>query len=87
MMSPEEAQKLIRAGVKRAITRRSEIQPYRMTSPVILEIRFKDPVTAEVVSYLPGVKRPSGDTIVFTAHDMPEASRFIEAVSTISVRP
>jgi hypothetical protein len=37
-----------------------------MTSPMTLEIGSKDLVTAEVVSYLPGVKRPSRDTLVIT---------------------
>jgi D-aminopeptidase len=75
------------AGVKRAIMRRGEIKPYRLTQPVALEIRFKDPIVAEVISYLPGVQRPTGDTIVFSAGDMTQASRFLEAISSISVKP
>ena len=54
-----------------------------MTSPVTFGVRFKDPVTAEVVSHLSDVKRRSGDTIIFTTRDMAEASRFIEAISAI----
>jgi len=87
MMPPEKAQQLMRAGVKRAIMRRGEVKPYRMTQPVTLEVRFKDPITAEVVSYLPGVQRPSGDTIVFSARNMTQASRFLEAIFSISVKP
>lgn len=83
MMHPEEAQRLIREGVKRAVERRGEIQPYRVTRPVKLELAFKDTITAEVLSYLPGVERPKGNTVIFTARDMIEASKFLEAVMNI----
>jgi len=83
MMHPEEAQKLIREGVKRGVERRAELKPYRVARPVKLKIRFNDSVNAEVVSYLPGVERPAGNVIVFTGRDMVEVSRFFQAVENI----
>ncbi len=83
MMHPEEAQKLIREGVKRGVERRAELKPYRVARPVKLKIRFNDSVNAEVVSYLPGVERPAGNVIVFTGRDMIEVSRFFQAVESI----
>lgn len=83
MMHPEEAQRLIRVGVKRGIERRSEIKPYRPARPVRLEIEFQDTVNAELASYLPGVERPRGNAVVFSAHDMVEASKFLEVVSNL----
>ena len=83
MMHPEEAQRLIRAGVKRGVERRSELKPYRQPHPVKLEIEFEDTINAELASYLPGVERPRGNTIVFPAHDMVEASKFLEVVSNL----
>ena len=84
MMHPEEAQKLIREGVKRGVERRAELKPYRVARPVKLKIRFNDSVNAEVVSYLPGVERPAGNVIVFTGRDMIEVSRFFQAVQNIN---
>ncbi len=84
MMHPEEAQRLIRAGVKRGIERRAELRPYKLAHPVKLEITFKDTVNAELVSYLPGVERPRGNAVVFTARDMLEAARFLEAVTGLN---
>lgn len=84
MMHPEEAQKLIREGVKRGVERRAELKPYRVARPVKLKIRFNDAVNAEVVSYLPGVERPAGNVIVFTGRDMIEVSRFFQAVENIN---
>jgi len=84
MMHPEEAQRLIRDGVKRGIERRGEIKPYRLSHPVKLEMRFNDIVSAELVSYLPGVERPRGNTIIFTGPDMGAVSRFHEAIGTLN---
>jgi D-amino peptidase len=84
MMHPEAAQRLIREGVKRGVERRSEIQPLRLVTPVKLEITFKQTVNAEVVSYLPGVERPNGDTIVFTGRDMNEVTRFLTAIALMN---
>ena len=84
MMHPEEAQRLIREGVKRGVERRGEIKPYRLSHPVKLEIRFNDSVSAELVSYLPGVERPRGNTIVFTGPDMGVVSRFHEAIDMLN---
>jgi len=83
MMHPEEAQRLIRAGVKRGVERRGELKPYRQAHPVKLEIEFQDTVNAELASYLPGVERPRGNTVVFTGRDMVEASKFLEVVSNL----
>jgi D-amino peptidase len=85
MIHPEEAQKLIREGVRRGVERRSEIKPYRIAHPVRLKIRFNSTVTAEVVAMLPGVERPAGNVIVFQGRDMTEVSKFFEAISNIRV--
>lgn len=78
MIPPEEARRLIREGMKRGVERRGELKPYKLPHPVKLEITFKDLVDAEILSFLPGVQRPAGNKDVFIAHDMIEASRFME---------
>jgi len=80
MLPPEESQRLIREGVRRGVERRAEIRPYKISHPVKLEVRFNDVVIAELVSYLPGVERTSGNTIVFTGPDMTEVSKFFNAI-------
>jgi len=86
MMHPEEAQRLIREGVRRGVERRREIKPYKIAHPVRLQIRFNDIVNAEVVAMLPGVERPAGNVIVFQGRDMVEVSKFFEAISNIRVQ-
>ena len=55
-----------------------------MTRPVKVEVTFKQTVNAEVISYLPGVERPAGDTIAFTGKDMIEVSRFLSALMFVN---
>lgn len=86
MMHPEEAQKLIREGVRRGVERRREIRPYRIAHPVTLRIRYNAVVEAEVVAMLPGVERPAGNVIEIRGRDMVEVSKFFEAISNIRVQ-
>jgi D-amino peptidase len=83
MLPPEESQRLIREGVKRGVERRAEIKPYRISHPVKLEMRLNDLLIAELASYLPGVERPTGNTIVFTGRDMTEISKFSTVVMSL----
>jgi D-amino peptidase len=84
MMHPSEAQRLIRAGVKRAVEQRGQFKPYRLTHPIKMEVTFKRPLTAEVASYIPGAERPRGNVVVFTVKDMLEAARLLVVVSNLN---
>jgi len=83
MLSPTEARRLIKLGVKRGIQRRKELTPFKVTHPVTMEISYKDMVMAEVASYLPGVERVNGNTIRFTGRDMVEISKLHAALATM----
>jgi len=85
MMHPEEAQKLIRDGVRRGVVRRRELKPYRPARPVELRVRFNEIVNAEVIAMLPGVERPQGNVIAFRGHDMVEVSKFFRVISNIRI--
>jgi D-amino peptidase len=85
MIHPEESQRLIREGVKRGLARRQELKPYKLSRPVKLEITFKKAVYAEVLSYLHDVERPRGNTVVFTARDALDATRFLSAILYLDI--
>ncbi len=80
MLHPEEAQRMIREGVRRGVERRLQLKPYRLAHPVRLEITFKETFYAEIVSYFRNVERPTANSIVYTATDMTDASRFFNAI-------
>jgi D-amino peptidase len=77
-LTPAAAQALVGAKVKAALGRRSEMKAYRMgTGPMALEISFKHYLTAEVVSYLPGVERTDAHTIRHRLRDLQEVANFL----------
>ncbi len=79
-LHPKVVQEKIRGGVASALHRLNDFKPYRLTSPIKLQIAFKSPANAEILSMLPGVERTDAHTIVFTARDMVGASKFLVVV-------
>jgi len=76
-MMPEAAQDLIRDKVKRAIGRIGDFKPYKLSTPIRLDVRFKNYRPAEVLSYLSIVERTDAHSIRYEAKDMIEMSKFI----------
>ena len=80
---PEESQKMIRAGVKLGIESRKQITPLKLTHPIKMELTYRDIVIPEVASYLKGVQRTQGNTILYTAQDMTDASKFRTVIAAL----
>jgi len=85
MVHPEESQRRIREGVKRGIERRGQLSPYRLARPVKLEMSFKNQVLAELISLLPDVARPKGNTITLTTKNMIDAAHYMQVFANISI--
>lgn len=79
-LTPEAAQEVIRSRAAAAVTRIKNFKPYKIQTPVRLDIRFKNYRPAEVLSYLPVVERTDAHAIRFQGRDMIEVSKFIEFV-------
>jgi len=79
---PEAAYALIREKVKKAIGRIKEFKPYKLKTPVQLDVRFKNYRPSEVLSYLSIVERTDAHSIRFMGKDMIEVSKFIEFIMT-----
>ncbi len=62
---PTKARKLIYEGVKKGLSNKNKIEPYKLSSPITMEIDFKDSNMAETAVLIPGVKRISPRTISF----------------------
>ena len=80
-LTPAAGRDVIRAAVKRAMARRSELKPYRVSVPTDLEIRFKNYRPAELLALLPGVSRADAHSVRLTVKDVPEAARFLSFVT------
>ena len=79
---PEASYALIREKVKTAMGRIKDFKPYKIKSPVQLDVRFKNYRPSEVLSYLSIVKRTDAHSIRFIGKDMIEVSKFLEFITT-----
>jgi D-amino peptidase len=83
-LMPEAAYQLIREKVKQAIGRIKDFKPYKLRTPIQLDVRFKNYRPSEVLSYLPIVERTDSHSIKFVGKDMIEVSKFLEFIMTYS---
>ncbi len=79
-VTPEASCELIREKARSAMARTGKVKPYRLKTPVELELRFKNYRPAEVLAYLPNVERADAHTVRFRGKDILEVARFIEFV-------
>jgi D-amino peptidase len=79
-MTPGAAQSLIRRQAEAAVRNRAGVEPFRLTTPVTLELMFKNYRPAEVLAFLPNVERAGARSIRFVARDMIEAAAFMAFV-------
>jgi D-amino peptidase len=80
-LMPEAANDLIRERVRRSMVRINEFKPYKVSTPVRLDVRFKNYRPAEVLSYLSIVQRTDAHSIRFQGRDMIETSKFLEFIT------
>ena len=81
-MMPESAYALIREKVGKAVKRIGEFKPYKVETPVKLDVRFKSYRPSELLSYLSIVERTDSHSIRFTGKDLVETSKFLEFIMT-----
>ena len=79
-LTPQAAQSLIRERVKAALARRASLRPYRVTTPVRLDLTFKNYRPAEILGYLPIVQRTDAHSIRYTGRNVLEVSKFLQFV-------
>ena len=66
-MMPEASYQLIREKVKQAVGRIKDFKPYKIASPVKLDVRFKNYRPSEILSFLSIVDRPDAHSIASQA--------------------
>ena len=81
-LTPQASYELISARVKAAMARRSEFKPYKVTTPVTVDVSFKNYTPAETLAYLPAFERIDAHSVRFRARDMVEAEAIRTFITT-----
>ena len=79
-ITPQASADLITARVKAAFGRLKDFTPYKVQTPVTVDISFKHYMPAEVLAYLPMFERTGSHSIRYRARDMVEADAIREFV-------
>ncbi len=84
-LTPEASYELIGQKVKAALRRLKEFRPFKLSTPVTLDVSFKHYRVAEVLAYLKGVQRTDAHSIRYVGADMLELADFLLFISTYSL--
>jgi D-amino peptidase len=84
-VTPARGQAMIRDGAKRAMGKIGSLQPYRVTTPVALEVGFKLTIDAERAAFVPGLARSDAHSVKGTFHDMVEVTRLLQVLTSLEL--
>jgi len=82
-VTPARGQALIRDGVKRAMAKLGTLQPYRVKTPIDLEVGFKLTIDAERAAFVPGLTRSDAHSVRGTFPDMIQITKLIQVVTSL----
>jgi D-amino peptidase len=84
-VTPARGQAMIREGAKRAMGKIGSLQPYRVTTPVALEVGFKLTIDAERAAFVPGLVRSDAHSVKGTFHDMVEVTKLLQVITSLEL--
>jgi D-amino peptidase len=83
--TPAASQAMIKLRVKAVMSRLGNIKPVARTSPVTIDLTFKNYQPSQVLAYLPMFTRVGSHGIRFTGKDIIEAQRIMQFISAYDV--
>ena len=86
-VTPARGQAMIRDGLTRAMAKltASSLQPYRLTSPIALEVGFKLTIDAERAAFVPGLARSDAHSVKGTFRDMTEITKLLQVLTSLEL--
>ena len=79
-LTPQASSALIGQRVRAALARLAEFKPYKVQTPITVDVSFKNYLPAEILAYLPLFERTDSHSVRFRAKDMVEASLIMEFI-------
>jgi D-aminopeptidase len=86
-VTPARGQAMIRDGLKRAMGKLASgaLTPYRLTTPVALEVGFKLTIDAERAAFVPGLTRSDAHSVKGSFRDMSEITRLLQVLTSLEL--
>ncbi len=81
-LTPQAAYKLIGAKVSAALRRLDDFEPFVLSTPVTLDVRFKNYRPSQLLAYLPSVDRTDAHSIRYVGSDIIAVSKFLEFLTS-----
>ncbi|MEO0087552.1 MAG: M55 family metallopeptidase [candidate division WOR-3 bacterium] len=75
--------KEIKEKASKAVKKINEIEVYKIKEPIYLEIAVNETIQADIISFLPNVKRISGRVITAETKDIIEAQKLIRLIAIL----
>lgn len=82
-VTPTRGRQMIAEGVERAIRGAAKAAPYRLKTPIDLEVGFKFTPDAERAAFVPGLARVDAHFVRGTFADMPAISRLMQVLTSL----
>jgi len=76
-LTPAKSCQVIAESLSRALRSSDTVRPYKIEGPIQMEIETTNRIKAEVLSYVPTVKRMASHRVQLMADDIVAASRFL----------
>ncbi len=84
-LTPAAGQAVIRDAVERGVRRLDQIEPYQVSTPVTVTVRFKNYRPSQLLAFLPLFERADAHAVRFEAADITAATPILEFLT--SYRP
>jgi D-amino peptidase len=84
-VTPARGQAMIREGVRRAMGKIGSLQPYRVKTPIDLEVGFKLTLDAERSAFVPGLARSDAHSVKGVFRDMTEITKLLQVLTSLEL--
>ena len=82
-VTPVRGQAMIREGAARAMAKVGSLRPYRVTSPIALEVGFKLTIDAERAAFVPGLTRSDTHNVKGSFKDLVEITKLLQVLTSL----
>jgi D-amino peptidase len=84
-LTPARGEAMIKEGLTRAMSKLASIQPYKVKTPIDLEVGFKLTIDAERAAFVPGLSRLDAHDVKGTFGDMLQVTKLLQVLTSLEL--